>query len=164
MSRITITFEQFLNDIQPDLHGFVQDLHDFLTENSCRASFEVKKTGLFGGYKHTKTKKSVANILCKKHALLVRIYGSHTSGYSDFLGTLPDEMVESIRKASPCKKLIDKSCKLVCTGYDFTIGGEHFQKCIYNCFAFEVTKESKSFIQAFVEHEIKEISNRSVAL
>lgn len=160
MSKIAITFEQFLDEVDTDLRDFAQDLHDFLTENGCKASFEEKKTGLFGGYKHSKTKKSLANMLYKKQGLLVRIYGGHTSGYSGFLNTLPGEMVKSIKNASPCKKLIDNSCNLKCTGYDFTIGGEHFQKCIYNCFEFLVTEESKPFIQAFVAHEIEEIRRK----
>ena len=160
MSKVVIDSKQFFDEIDTSFRSFAQDLHDYLTESGCKASFEEKKTGLFGGYKHPKTKKSLVNMLYKKQGLLVRIYGGHTSGYRPFLDTLPAEMVKSIKSASPCKKLIDNSCNLKCTGYDFTIGGEHFQKCIYNCFEFLVTEESKPFIAAFVRHEVEQIERK----
>ena len=76
--------------------------------------------------------------------------------YPDFLGTLPSVMVESIKDASICKRLVLNECSPKCGGYDFTIGSERFQKCRYSCFEFLMTSESNPYIREFVEHEIKE--------
>ena len=149
-------FEQFLEAADPGYHAFVQDLHDYMLDNGCKVTFEEKKTSLLGSYKHTKSKKSVINLLLKKHGLLVRIYGENTGGYLDFLNTLPEEMVQSIEGSGTCKRLVQNTCSPKCTGYDFMIGGEHFQKCKYNCFEFLVTKESAPYIKSFIEHEIRE--------
>ena len=156
MAQEKISYEQFLEAVDTGQFAFVQDLHNYMLDNGCKATYEEKKTGLLGAYKHTKTKKSVINVLLKKQGLLVRIYGENTGGYPDFLNTLPDEMVKSIEKAGECKRLVHNTCSPKCTGYDFTIKDEHFQKCKYNCFEFLVTKESEAFIKVFVENEIKE--------
>ena len=156
MAQEKISFEQFLVSTEESQHGFVQDLHSYMLDSGCKAAYEEKKTGLLGSYKHTKTKKSVINVLLKKHGLLVRIYGESLDGYRGFLNTLPKEMVESIQGAGICKRLAHDGCSPKCKGYDFTIGDEHFQKCRYNCFEFLVTQSSAPFIKSFVEHEMEE--------
>ena len=155
MAQEKISYEHFLISTDEDHHAFVQDLHEFMLENGCKATFEAKKTGLLGSYKHTKTKRSVINLLLKKHGLLVRIYGENIGEYPDFLNTLPQEMVKSIEKAGACGRLVNNTCSPKCMGYDFTIGGEHFQKCRYNCFEFLVTEGSSSYIKTFVENEMR---------
>ena len=155
MPQEKITFEQFLGEIvEPDNYIFVQDLHNFMLESGCKETYEVKKTGLLGSYKHKKTKKSVLNVLLKKHGLLVRIYGENIGEYPDFLNTLPEEMIQSIEKASICKRLVNNGCSPKCSGYDFTVRDEHFQKCRYNCFEFLITNESAPYIKTFVENEV----------
>ena len=156
MSQTKLNFEQFLEAVDPGYHTFVQDLHDYMLNNGCKATYEEKKTSLLSSYKHTKTKKSVINLLLKKPGLLVRIYGENTGGYLDFLNTLPEEMVQSIESSGTCNRLAQNTCNPKCTGYDFTIGDERFQKCKYNCFEFLVTKESAPYIKSFIEHEIRE--------
>ena len=96
MPQEKLSFEQFLEAIGTAHRAYVQDLHDYMTGSGCKATFEEKKTGLLGSYKHTKTKKSVINLLAKSRGLLVRIYGEHSGSYNDFLNTLPDEMVQAI--------------------------------------------------------------------
>ncbi|MCL2376321.1 MAG: hypothetical protein FWC76_02880 [Defluviitaleaceae bacterium] len=156
MSQIKINYEDFLDLVDTNYRAFVEDLHSYMLENGCKATFEEKKTGLLGSYKYTKTKRAVINLLLKKHGLLVRIYGEYIGGYPDFLNTLPREMVDSIEKAGVCKRLVSNGCSPKCTGYDFTIEDKHFQKCRYNCFEFLVTEESQSYIKSFIENEIRE--------
>ena len=154
MAQEKLTFEQFLEGVDAQWQTFTQELHNYLLDNGCKAIFEAKKTGLLGSYKYNK--RAVINLLRKKHGLLVRIYGENLNGYRDFLNTLTAEMVQSINGASICKRIVNNTCSPKCTGYDFTIGNEHFQKCRYNCFEFLVTKESAPFIRSFVEYELKE--------
>ena len=153
MAAEKLSFEQFL-EAGADYHDYIQDLHDYLLGNGCKATFEGKKTGLLGSYKHTKTKKSVINLLLKKRGLLVRIYGENTGNYPDFLNTLPGEMVQSIGGSPECKRLVHGTCSPKCTGYDVTIAGDRFQKCRYGCFEFLVTSESWPYIKSFVENEL----------
>jgi len=156
MAEGKITYEQFLEPVDRSRHEFLQNLHEYMLNNGCKATFEEKKSGLLGSYKHTKTKKSVINVLFRKKGLIVRIYGENISKYPDFLNTLTKDMIESIESAGVCKRLVHNTCSPKCTGYDFVIGDEHFQKCRYNCFEFLVTNENETCIKAFVENEIKE--------
>jgi len=156
MAQIKIEYNQFLESAPANHHAFMQDLHDYLLENGCKPTYEEKKSGLLGSYKHTKSKKVVINPLLKKQGLFIRIYGENISEYPGFLNTLPTEMIQSIDKSGECTRLTQNKCSPKCKGYDFTIEEAHFQKCRYNCFEFLVTEESKPYIKAFVEHEVRE--------
>jgi len=156
MSKEKISFEQFLEAVDADNKPFVQNLHNYLLDNGCKVTFEEKKSGYLASYKHGKPPRAIMNFVFRKQGMLTRIYGERIGNYSDFLNTLPKEMVESIEKAGICKRLVDNTCSPKCSGYDFTIGGEHFQKCRYSCFEFLMTGASKPYIKSFVEHELKE--------
>ena len=158
MAQEKLSFEQFLEAADANNHVFVQDLHNYMLDNGCKATFEEKKTGLLASYKHGKSKKTVINVLIKKRGVLVRIYGENANKYLDFLNTLPDEMVQYIESAGICNRLVHNTCSPKCSGYDVTIRGERFQKCRYNAFEFLATNESIPFIKTFVENELKERS------
>ena len=151
-----ITFEQFLEAVDAENKPLVQVLHNYLVENGCKVTFEEKKSGYLASYKYGKPPKSILNFVFRKAGMLTRIYGERISGYADFLNTLPKEMVQSIENAGICKRLVHNTCSPKCSGYDFTIGDEHYQKCRYNCFEFLMTNESNPFIKTFVEHELAE--------
>jgi len=153
MAQEKLNFEHFLSQTNVDRFAFTQDLHNYLLENGCKATFEEKKTSLLGSYKHTKTKKTIINLLLREQGLFVRIYGENLNTYRDFLETLTAGMIANIQEAGVCKRLAHGTCSPKCAGYDFTIGGEHFQKCRYSCFEFLVTDESAPYIRAFVEKE-----------
>lgn len=156
MAQEKITFEQFITAVDTENKSFVQDLHDYLLENGCKVAFEEKKNGYLASYKYGKPPKAFLNFVFRKHGMLTRIYGERIDNYPDFLHTLPKEMVEHIEGAGDCKRIVNNTCSLKCSGYDFMIGKERFQKCRYNCFEFLMTDESKPYIKAFVEHELKE--------
>ena len=156
MAQEKINFEQFLEAVDAENKPFVEDLHGYLTGKGCKVTFEEKKSGFLASYKFGKPPKALLNFVFRKNGMLTRIYGERISGYPDFLNALPTEMVQSIEKAGECKRLVHNTCSPKCTGYDFTIGSEHFQKCRYNCFEFLMTGESNPYIKSFVEHELKE--------
>ena len=151
-----LSFEQFLGEIDANDRAFVQELHHYLLDNGCKATFEEKKTSLLGSYKYIKSKRSVINLLLKKQGLLVRIYGENTGKYFDFLQTLPEEMVQAIARASECKRLVYNTCSPKCSGYDVTIGGDRYQKCKYGGFEFLVAERNNPSIKSFVVHEMRE--------
>ena len=156
MAQEKIGFEQFLEVVEAKYQDFIQDMHNYLLDNGCKEKIEEKKSGFLASYKHTKLKKSIANLLFRKKGMIVRIYGENANKYLDFLNTLPEGMLEAIDSASVCKRLVYNTCSPKCSGYDFIIGNEHFQKCKYNCFEFLVTEENNPYIKSFVEHELRE--------
>jgi len=156
MPKEKITFEQFFKAVDVNNQPFVHELHKHLMDNDCKVTFEEKKIGYLASYKYGKPPRAVMNFLFRKHGMLVRIYGERISGYPDFLESLPPEMVDAIRKGGTCGRLAENTCSMKCTGYDFMIKGEHFQKCRYNCFEFLITDGNNPFIKAFVEHELAE--------
>jgi len=158
MAEEKLDFAQFLEAVDAENVAFIQDLHSYLMDNGCKISVEAKKSGMFASYKHSKSKKSIVNLLFRKKGLLVRIYGEHADKYLDFLDTLPEGMVASISGAAVCKRLVQNTCSPKCTGYDVTIGGARFQKCRYGGFEFLVTDEYNPYIKSFVEHEVGERS------
>jgi len=156
MVKEKISFEQFLETVETDNEAFVQDLHRYLLENGCKVTFEEKKSGYLASYKCGKPPKALMNFVFRKNGMITRIYGERINDYPDFLNTLPQEMVQHIEGAGICKRLVHNTCSPKCSGYDFTIGGERFQKCRYNCFEFLMTSESKPYIKTFVAHELRE--------
>jgi len=156
MAQEKIDFERFLEGIDIDDREYIKQLNEHMLNDGCKATYEAKKSGLLGIYKHSKTKKSVINVLLKKQGLLVRIYAENNRAYPEFLETLTDEMVLEIEKTGDCGRLYNNSCSMKCTGYDFVIKGKRYQKCRYGCFTFLVTDDSKPYIRAFAENELKE--------
>jgi len=107
---------------------------------------------------HIRTGKSgLANFVFRKSGLVIRVYGDYVHKYNDYLETLPIGMVKGIEKAPVCKRLIDiTKCNSKCRmGYEFTLKGNHHQKCQYNCFMFPVNDENIPFIREFLERELE---------
>ena len=154
MAQEKIDFEQFIKALDNDNKPFVSDLHNYLLDNGCKAAFEYKKGGCLASYKYGKPPRAAVNFLFRKTGMLTRIYGERIGNYPDFLNTLPCVMVESVKNASICKRLVLNKCSPSCCGYDFMIGNEHYKKCQYSCFEFLMTGESNPYMKTFVEHEI----------
>jgi len=155
MMDAKISFEQFLEEVDANYVEYIQDLHNYLIENGCRASFEVKKSEFLGLYRHPKSRREAITVFINEKGMRIRIFGENASQYLDFLDTLPDEMVESIGKAANCMSLINGTCGPNCSGYDVKIKNAHFQKCRYSGFEFAVTDQNSSVIKAFIEKEIE---------
>ena len=156
MVKEKISFEQFIEVVEADHRPFIQDLHNYLVDSNCKVSIEAKKSGYLASYKYGKPPRAAVNLLFRKKGMLVRIYGENVNKYLDILNTLPEDMVRSIENSSECKRLVSNTCSPTCSGYDFIIGNERFQKCRYSCFEFLVTKESIPRLKSFVEREIRE--------
>ncbi|MCL1862169.1 MAG: hypothetical protein FWF78_01220 [Defluviitaleaceae bacterium] len=156
MTQTKITFEQFMGVVDTDNEAFVRDLHGYLLDKGCKATFEEKKSGYLASYKYGKPPRAIMNFVFRKNGMLTRIYGERIGNYPDFLNTLPSEMIAHIENSGVCKRLVNNGCSPKCVGYDFMIGDSHFQKCRYNCFEFLMTEKSRPFIKSFIEHEIQE--------
>ena len=153
MPAVKITFDDFITPMDKASVPYALELNEYLLANGCKATFEEKKTGLLGSYKHTKSKKVIGNFLLRKQGFLVRIYAEHMAGYRDFLETMPADLLQTLGDAPVCRRLVHNTCSPKCSGYDFTIGEQHFQKCRYACFEFVVTADNFDYLRAFVERE-----------
>lgn len=149
------TFQDFLDMVDEETQKFVSDLHEELTGHGCKAEVKSAKSGYVVTY--SLNKKAIANYVFRKKGLVARIYASRIIQYMDILDTLPDEMVQDIRKAPVCKRLIDPAaCNQKCSmGYDFILKGERQQKCRNNAFMFLLSKENKPFVKSLLLHEVK---------
>lgn len=148
-------FEDFIAAVNGDNQEFVRELHHKLMERGCKLEVKDARSGYVVSYKYDK--KTIANYVFRKKGLLIRIYAEHASQCTELLDTLPDGMVQSIQKASICKRLVNPDdCNPRCPmGYDFWLKGEHYQKCRSNAFMFLVCPENNEFIGELLLKEIK---------
>ena len=158
MEKTIYQFEDFLSSVMEDYREFATKLHNELLQGGFKPKVELKKSGFFVSYSHSKTKRSILNLLLRKKGLKVRIYADNHDKYADFIGCLPESMENEIAKASVCRRLVNpEDCNPRCVmGYDFLIRGDRYQKCRYSCFEFEVNPHSILVISDFVNSEMKE--------
>ncbi len=156
MAKKEAHIEDYLNDISPDYADFILALHQQLTDGGCLLELKEAANGHVVSYR--KDKRIVANFVSRKKGPLIRIYGENVSKYAAFVETLPDGMMKAVAKAPACKRLINSAdCSSRCPmGYDFMVKGEHYQKCRYNCFLFEINTGNFPHIKSLLENELKE--------
>ena len=154
MAKEAISFEQFMEKVEPNYQAFIKELNDYLTENGCKVTIEEKKNGYLASYKHTKLKKTILNKLFRKNGMFIRIYGDNAEKYLDFLNSMPEEMKTAIDKSPQCKRLVENGCNPKCIGYDIVIDEKRHQKCRYSCYQFLVSDENNPYIKSFVENEV----------
>lgn len=149
------TFQDFLASVDGETQGFVSELHDELTALGCKIDVKLAKSGYVVSY--SLNKKTIANYVFRKKGLMARIYANHIAQYMDVLETLPEAMVEAIRKAPVCKRLVDPAaCNPRCSmGYDFILKGERLQKCRNNAFLFLLSDETRPYAKALLLNEAK---------
>ena len=149
------TFDDLLASVDTENREFVSELHYELTKRGCKIVVNLAKSGYVVSY--NLNKKPIANYVFRKKGLLARIYANHIVQYMEVLDTLPDGMVQAIREASVCKRLVDPAaCNQKCSmGYDFILRGERLQRCRNNAFFFLLTEESMPFVKALLLHEVK---------
>ena len=157
MEKTAYTIDDFLSNVESEYEGFVKDIHSSMVKDGYKVKIEQKANGFFASYSHPKTKRSLLNFMFRKKRLMVRIYADNLYRYDSILKELPENMINEIRTAHSCKRLIDpKDCSPTCkTGYDFYIGEEHYQKCRYSCFEFVVDEKSTPILSKFIENERK---------
>ena len=155
MDKKNLSFDNFLFDVNPAYHGFVNLTNKYLLDNGCVRKIDLAKNGYLVSYSD-KNKRVILNFVFRKSGLVVRIYGDAVNRYIDFIETLPDEMLKAISKAPVCKRMIDMTkCNPRCRmGYDFILDGIRYQKCQYNCFMFPVNDISVGFISDFIKNEL----------
>ncbi len=148
------TFQDYLSSVDDENKNFVSELHEELTKLGCKIDVKLAKSGYVVTY--SLNKKAVVNFVFRKKGLFARIYANHVLQYMDVLDTLPETMVQTIREAPVCKRLIDPAtCNQRCPmGYDIVLKGEHLQKCRNSAFMFVLSEESRPFIKTLLLNEV----------
>ena len=146
----------FLNGVKEEDLDFVDQIDQALAEKGYGREIKAAKSGFVVSYKGGAAKHTLFNYVFRKTGMLMRLYGEHAKDYQDLLDSLPEDMKKRIRKAGPCKRLLDPSaCSSRCSmGYVFQLEGEQQVKCRYNAFLLPVTEESKPYLQMMLEREV----------
>ena len=160
MPKAKYQLEDFLALVNDDCRNFAVTIHEKLLRYGYKLKIQSTKTyGLHSSYWQPKIKSVlgiIAYLLARDGKLMIRINADNYAKYLDILSRLPENIVRQIAKADTCLKSIDpKKCWQGCKGYDFHIGGNHYQKCIVNCFLLDVDSESMPFLIELIENESK---------
>lgn len=149
-------FAEFMDCIAESSRDLVMDIHLFLTDSGCKCDVKPSKSGYTVSYIRKDTKKALANFVCRKTGVKIRIYPQNLNKYESFLNTLPAKMKKDIVKSSVCKRLLNpEDCNPKCQmGYDFMMDKEHYQKCRYMAFMPAVTEETLPAIKEFLEKDL----------
>ena len=160
---MSAAFDDFKQSLKPAEQAGVQALHEVLLNLGCQAEVNEAKSGYTVSYLKP-DRKTLANFVCRKTGVKLRLYPEGLARYEAFLSTLPEAMKKAIRKASVCKRLIDPDdCNPRCqTGYTFSLDGESFQKCRYMAFFFNVNENTLPSLFAFLEQE-RQAAEASIA-
>ncbi|MDE7400269.1 MAG: hypothetical protein K2N06_12190 [Oscillospiraceae bacterium] len=151
---MNIVFEEFLQSVEERERGFVEELHEFLSENGCECNIKQAKSGFVVSY--VRNKQTLMNYVQRKTGTKARIYAANIGSYQEILNTLPPKMKSGIVKAPPCKRLLDPSaCNPKCSmGYIFEMDGVLYKKCRISAFMFTLSEENNGFIRTFLEKEL----------
>lgn len=157
MAKEKIEFKQFLEAAGAEHQKFVTEVHDFFSENNCVCEIKEAKNGYVVSYVHKPAKKTVANYVFRKKGLILRIYGDNIACYEQLTDEWPESMVKEVKKAGPCKRLLDPSaCNSRCQmGYTFMMDEEKQVKCRYGSFMFLLDEETKPYLQDMLEREMQ---------
>ena len=156
MSEIELSFENFIDTVDPKYRDFARQIDIFMQKNGCKLQLKHAKNGYVVSYQHGKKKRVIMNFVFRKSTLFARVYGDNVGHYTDVLHHLPDKMAKALEKASVCKRFDDPSqCSPKCSGYMFSIGDKQYKKCRYSCFLFAIDEESIPIIRSLLENELK---------
>lgn len=155
MAAPELQFANFLLDVHPAQRQWVEDLHAFLLAQDCKAKLQMAKSGYVVSYVDGRGKRTLMNYIFRKSGLMVRLYGDHLNQYLDALAALPESMQKIMAKAPVCRRLVNPTdCNPRCqTGYDYTLGDAHYQKCRYSGLLFPVNEETEAALRTLVERE-----------
>ena len=147
--------EDLLAAINDDVcKNFVTEIHELLQQEKYKPNFKPLVDGMSATYQKEKVGKLKFSFN-KKKQLIVRIYADY---YANVLNSLPKNMLEQVANSPICKKAIDpKKCWDGCdVMYDFYIEETRHQKCRFDCFLFDVSKENIPHLRNFIKNEIIE--------
>ena len=154
MAQPDLQFQDFLMQVNDDYQDFVHKVHELLLKDEYKCNVGTSKTALFS-IKYTQGRKGIFNFMLRKKGFKASVYAANFAKYLDVLNRLPESMVNQIVKVSSCKNIAEPgTCMGKCIGYDFYIREDHYQKCKFSCFQFNVDAESIPFLLELLQSEL----------
>jgi len=154
MEKANYQFEDFLMSVDDKYKDFVLTINDILLQEGCKVKVESSKTYLFS-VKYTQGRKGIFNFMLRKKSFKASVYAANFAKYPDVINSLPKSMVEQISKTSDCKNMANPpACWDGCLGYEIHIGQEHYQKCKFSCFQFNIDSESIPLLLEMLKSEL----------
>lgn len=95
---MSAAFDDFKQSLKPAEQAGVQALHEALLNQGCQAEIKEAKSGYTVSYLKP-NRKTLANFVCRKSGVKLRLYPESISRYEAFLSTLPEAMKK--RSATP---------------------------------------------------------------
>lgn len=157
MAKQLIPFSSFVDLAGIEHTEYIDWLDQFMTQNDYTSTIKESASGYVVSYVHKETKRTVANYVFRKKGLMLRVYADYIANYMNILDKWPAAMKNTIKKAGPCKRLLNPdACNPRCRmGFDFILEGERQQKCRNNGFMFLLDDETKPYLKELIEHEIQ---------
>lgn len=147
-------WDGFIAVVTEENLNFVNEMHEYLLKHDYKLNIKPAKQGPIVSY--LKNKRTIATYVFRKSGMKLRVYPEHLNDYQEVLEVLPESMKKEIRKASPCKRMINPdTCNSRCIqGYEFDLDGVKHQKCRYNAFIFDVNENSHTTLHTLLNHEV----------
>lgn len=157
-SMDSIQLENFLDVINEVEIPLALIINDLFISNGCIRNIKESASGFTVSYISGKTKKTLANFVCRKTGLKIRITPQKPFECEDLLNDIPENMKRDMIKGNNCKRLVGENvCNPRCLmGYTFNLDGETYNKCRSMAFMFSVTDENMHHILAFVQKMLNE--------
>ena len=149
-------FRMFLESVDVKEQRPILDIHEYLTKNNCKCEMKSAKSGYVVSYVLGKPKRTLANFVCRKTGVKIRIYANNVDKYQEILSTFPNQMKKEILKSSDCKRLINPDdCNPKCSmGYTFILDDMECKKCRYMAFMPTVKEDTLTYIMQILDKEI----------
>lgn len=153
---MSIQFEEFLSILNEKEVPLAIDIDNLYLSAGSKRNIKESASGFTVSYLSGANNKTLANFVCRKTGLKIRITPEKPFGCEELLNDLPNNMKADMIRGNTCKRLLGEDvCNPRCTmGYAFTLDGETYSKCRAMAFMFSVTDENIGHIMAFIRKSL----------
>lgn len=151
-----IVFNDFLGQLKTEESALAEVIDGLFMQGGCKREIKKSASGYTVSYLSAKTKKTLANFVCRKTGLKIRLMPPKPFECDDMVGSLPDNMRKDMTRGNECKRLSGADvCNPRCQmGYSFTVEGEKYNKCRSMAFLFAVTEKNLDKIIVFINRAL----------
>lgn len=153
---MSIQFEEFLSILNEKEVPLANAINDLYLSAGSKRNIKESASGFTVSYISGANKKTLANFVCRKTGLKIRITPEKPFDCAELLNELPKNMRADMIRGNTCKRLLGENvCNPRCAmGYAFTLDGETYSKCRAMAFMFSVTDENMGHITAFIKKSL----------
>lgn len=153
---MSIQFEEFLSILNDREVPLAITIDEMYLSGGSKRNIKESVSGFTVSYLSDATKKTIANFVCRKTGLKIRITPEKPFDCGELLNDLPENMRTDMIRGNTCKRLLGENvCNPRCAmGYAFTFDGESYSKCRAMAFMFSVTDENVKHITEFIKKSL----------